>query len=100
MTKIRSKLGGATLLAAIAMPASAQSQVTYASYVCNNDVRLAVAYGPGYASIQIDGKSLELPHRLISVSGTRYSKEGYVLTVKGINARIKHGGITNNCTQE
>lgn len=99
MKIMKLKLAGAALLAA-ALPASAQTQVTYASYLCNNDVRLAVAYGPGYASIQIDGKSIELLHRLISVSGTRYSKDGYVLTVKGVSARIQHGGVTNTCTQE
>ncbi len=100
MSKMKLQFAAAVALATLPSPALAQSQVTYATYLCNNDVRFAAAYGPGYASIQIDGKSIELPHRLLSVSGTRYSKDGYVLTVKGYVARIKHNGTTNICTQE
>jgi membrane-bound inhibitor of C-type lysozyme len=100
MSRISLKVALAAGLYAVVQPALAQSQVTYATYLCNNDVRFAAAYWPGYASIQIDGKSIELPHRMFSVSGTRYSKGGYVLTVKGYVARIKHNGITNTCTQE
>ena len=100
MSRMNLKFALAAAFTALALPALAESQVTYATYLCNNDVRFAAAYGPGYASIQIDGKSVELRRRLLSVSGTRYSKSGYVLTVKGYVARIKHNGITNICTQE
>ena len=100
MSRMNLKFALAAAFTAFGLPALAESQVTYATYLCNNDVRFAAAYGPGYASIQIDGKSVELRRRLLSVSGTRYSKSGYVLTVKGYVARIKHNGITNICTQE
>ena len=81
---------------AFAAPASAQ---TYASYGCESGIRFAAAFFDGYAAVQIDGKSLLLPQR-VAITGARYSKSGVVLTVKGLNVRLKHGGVTSNCTLE
>ena len=90
--KVRLLLAAA--IAGVALPALAQ-QISYASYTCNNGVKFPVAFGPDYASVQIDGKSMELPHRRLSVSGTRYAADGVVFIVKGINARHTHSGVTN-----
>jgi membrane-bound inhibitor of C-type lysozyme len=80
----------------LAAPASAQ---TYATYSCVNGSRFAAAFFDGYAAIQIDGKSLILPQR-VTISGARFAKSGVTLTVKGINVRIKHSGVTTDCTLE
>lgn len=94
------KLLVASLVAGATLPASAQTQVSFANYTCNNGVKFPVAFGPGYVSVQIDGKSVELPHRALSVFGTRYAKDGIVFVVKGINAQLTHSGVTSACIQD
>ena len=80
----------------VGMPAQAQ---TYLHYRCVSGAEFELAFFPETRAVflQIDGKSLNLPKRL-SVTGSRYSKNGVTFWVKGDRATLKRGGKTTECT--
>jgi membrane-bound inhibitor of C-type lysozyme len=63
-----------------AAPASAQ---TFAEYACDDGTPVTAAFvrEPRSISLQIDGKSVNLPLRA-AISGTRYKKSGFTFWIK------------------
>jgi membrane-bound inhibitor of C-type lysozyme len=86
------------LSTAVASSALAQTVVNYR---CKDGSEVPVAFfqGDKRAHLQIDGKAMSLPRR-ISVTGTRYSRAGVTLRIKGNGATIRRGGRTTECTAE
>jgi membrane-bound inhibitor of C-type lysozyme len=79
----------------IAGTASAQ---TFLHFTCTGGAQFEAALFPDTraAFLQLDGKSLQLPKRL-AASGSRYSKGGITLRIKGRDARLRRGGKTVAC---
>lgn len=71
------RIGAALLLMLSALPARAQ---TFVSYSCADGTMISAAFFKGDRNMrmQLDGKALSLPQRL-AASGARYAKSGVVL---------------------
>jgi membrane-bound inhibitor of C-type lysozyme len=93
-----------TLVAVIAamtvnvLPAFAQTVTTYRC-ADGSEVPVAFFQGDKRAHVQLDGKSLSLPKR-ISVTGSRYSKGGVSISIKGATATVRRGRKSTQCAAE
>jgi membrane-bound inhibitor of C-type lysozyme len=87
-------------MASISAVAPAQGQ-TYLHYACRGGAEFEVAFFPETraAFLQIAGKSLNLPKR-VSVTGSRYAKDGVTFWFKGDRATLKRAGKTIECTSK
>ena len=76
-------------------PAHAQS---YLHYDCAGGTTFELTVFPDNraAFLQIDGKSLQLP-KFVSVTGTRYRKNGITVWVKGERATLRRAGKRIEC---
>jgi membrane-bound inhibitor of C-type lysozyme len=76
-------------------PTLAQS---YVHYECEGDssFELALFEGTKAAFLQLDGKSIRLPQS-VSVTGTRYRKDGITVWVKGERATLRRAGKRIEC---
>jgi membrane-bound inhibitor of C-type lysozyme len=81
------RIGAIMMLTLIALPAHAQTFVTFA---CSDGTTISAAFfkGEKRMHMQLDGKALALPRRL-SISGTRYAKGGVSFLVRGQDAMLK-----------
>ena len=86
----------ATVLAmALSEGALAQS---YVHYECEggSNFELALFEGTKAAFLQLDGKSIRLP-QFVSITGTRYRKDGITVWVKGERATLRRAGKRIEC---
>lgn len=81
-----------------ASPAHAQ---TYVQYQCAGGAHFELAlYSDNKAAfIQIDGKSIRMP-KSVSVTGTRYRKDGITVWIKGDRATLRRAGKRIECTRQ
>ncbi len=82
---------GIVLALLLAAPASAQTSATYR---CADGTVIPVEFYnvPRSASAQIDGKSVILPRKLLSVQGARYAKAGITLRISRDKIALKRKG--------
>jgi membrane-bound inhibitor of C-type lysozyme len=75
-------LGVVALLLGLWAPEQAVAQ-TFAEYICDDGTPIGAAFikEPRSVSLQVDGKSVNLPLR-IAISGTRYKKSGVTFWIK------------------
>jgi membrane-bound inhibitor of C-type lysozyme len=80
---------------ALSLPAGAQN---YAHYECEGGAsfELALFEGTKAAFLQVDGKSIRLP-QFVSVTGTRYRKDGVTVWVNGERATLRRAGKRIEC---
>jgi membrane-bound inhibitor of C-type lysozyme len=86
----------AMLMAApLNVPAAAQN---YVHYECHGGAsfELALFEGTKAAFLQVDGKSLRLPQS-ISITGTRYRRDGITVWVNGERATLRRAGKRIEC---
>jgi membrane-bound inhibitor of C-type lysozyme len=78
----------------------AQAQ-TYRHYTCRNGASFELALFPDTkaAFLQLDGKSIRLP-RFVSVTGTRYRKDGITLWIRSDRATLRRAGKRTECTAQ
>ena len=71
---------------------------TYYHYECTDGAHFEVAFYPETkaAFLQLDGKSIRLPQS-VSVTGTRYRKDGITVWVKGERATLRRAGKRIEC---
>lgn len=83
-------------LAALAAPAQAQ---TYVHYECAGGTQFELTLFPDTkaAFLQLDGKALRLP-KFVSITGTRYRKDGITVWVNGNRATLRRSGKRIECT--
>jgi membrane-bound inhibitor of C-type lysozyme len=81
------RIAAALLLMLSALPARAQ---TFVSYACADGSTISAAFFKGDRNMrmQLDGKALSLPQRL-AASGARYAKSGVSFWIKGRDATLK-----------
>ena len=77
------------------VPAQAQS---YVHYDCEGGTafELALFEGTKAAFLQLDGKSIRLPQS-VSITGTRYRRDGITVWVKGERATLRRAGKRIEC---
>ena len=82
---------------AIALSAPAQAQ-TYVHYECEGGAHFELTLFPDDKAIflQLDGKSLRLPQS-VSITGTRYRKDGITVWTKGERATLRRAGKRIEC---
>jgi membrane-bound inhibitor of C-type lysozyme len=87
-------------LTAVSFVPPAQAQ-TYYHYVCRNGASFELALFPDTkaAFLQLDGKSIRLP-RFVSVTGTRYRKDGITVWIRGDRATLRRAGKRTECTAQ
>ena len=86
----------ATVVAmALNAPARAQS---YIHYQCEGGAHFELTIFPDTkaAFLQLDGKSIRLPE-FVSVTGTRYRKDGITVWTKGERATLRRAGKRIEC---
>ena len=90
-------LGLAALVLAMAPGGAAQAQ-TYVHYECEGGTsfELALFEGTKAAFLQVDGKSIKLPQS-VSITGTRYRKDGITIWIKGDRATLRRAGKRIEC---
>jgi membrane-bound inhibitor of C-type lysozyme len=90
----RAALLSATVVA-LSAPARAQS---YRHYECEGGAHFELALFPDTKSVflQLDGKSIRLP-QFVSVTGTRYRKDGITVWVNGERATLRRAGKRIEC---
>ena len=90
-------LGLAALVLAMALSGAAQAQ-TYVHYECEGGTsfELALFDGTKAAFLQVDGKSIKLPQS-VSITGTRYRKDGITVWTKGERATLRRAGKRIEC---
>lgn len=95
MMRTGTRLGLAAL--AMAQSVTAQAQ-TYVHYECQGGTsfELALFEGTKAAFLQVDGKSIRLP-QFVSVTGTRYRKDGITVWTKGERATLRRAGKRIEC---
>ena len=87
----------AALLVATALSAPAGAQ-NYAHYKCEGGAsfELALFEGTKAAFLQVDGKSIRLPQS-VSVTGTRYRRDGVTVWINGERATLRRAGKRIEC---
>ena len=82
---------------AVVSHAPAQAQ-TYLHYECAGGASFDMALLPDDKAVfvQLDGKSLRLP-QFVSVTGTRYRKDGITVWIKGERATLRRAGKRLEC---
>ena len=95
MTRTGTRLGLAALATALSVSAQAQ---TYVHYECEGGTsfELALFDGTKAAFLQVDGKSIRLPQS-VSITGTRYRKDGITVWTKGERATLRRAGKRIEC---
>ena len=85
------------VLAAVILSAPAQAQ-TYLHYECAGGTAFELTLFPdnNAAFLQVDGKSIRLP-KSVSVTGTRYRKNGITVWVRGERATLRRAGKRIEC---
>jgi membrane-bound inhibitor of C-type lysozyme len=85
------------LLTATSLSVPAQSQ-SYVHYECDGGTafELALFEGTKAAFLQLDGKSIRLPQS-VSITGTRYRRDGITVWVKGERATLRRAGKRIEC---
>jgi membrane-bound inhibitor of C-type lysozyme len=102
MARIGNLVGWAALslaaLTASNVPAPAQ---TFFHYECAGGAHFELALLPDdkAAFLQLDGKSLRLP-KFVSVTGTRYRKDGITIWIKGSRATLRRAGKRIECRMQ
>jgi membrane-bound inhibitor of C-type lysozyme len=88
---------GVLALAALAPGAPAQAQ-SYVHYECEGGTTFELAYfaDTKAAFLQLNGKSLRLPQS-VSVTGTRYRRDGITVWTKGERATLRRAGERIEC---
>ena len=93
------KLAALPLATVVAMApgAPARSQ-SYVHYECEGGAHFELTlFGDTKAAfLQLDGKSIRLPQS-VSVTGTRYRKDGVTVWVKGERATLRRAGKRIEC---
>jgi membrane-bound inhibitor of C-type lysozyme len=86
-----------TTVLAMALSAAAQAQ-SYVHYECDGGTKFELTLFPDTkaAFLQLDGKSLRLP-QFVSVTGTRYRKDGVTVWVNGERATLRRAGKRIEC---
>lgn len=89
-------LPSATVVA-LTLTAPAHSQ-SYIHYECEGGAHFELALFPDTkaAFLQLDGKPLRLP-QFVSVTGTRYRRNGITVWVKGERATLRRAGKRIEC---
>jgi membrane-bound inhibitor of C-type lysozyme len=93
------RLAALPLAAAVAMASSAPARAqSYSHYECDGGAHfeLATFQDTKAAFLQLDGKSIRLP-QFVSVTGTRYRKDGITVWVKGDRATLRRAGKRIEC---
>jgi membrane-bound inhibitor of C-type lysozyme len=95
MMRIGAAMALAALTAGLAPPATAQS---FVNYECDGGSQFELALFPDIkaAFLQLDGKSVRLP-QFVSLSGTRYRKDGITIWIKGDRATLRRAGKRIEC---
>jgi membrane-bound inhibitor of C-type lysozyme len=96
MTRNAAWLGLAAVAAmALGTPARAQS---YTHYECEGGAHFELTRfsGTKAAFLQLDGKSIRLPQS-VSITGTRYRKDGITVWVNGERATLRRAGKRIEC---
>jgi membrane-bound inhibitor of C-type lysozyme len=85
------------ILGATGFAGTASAQ-TFLHFTCTGGAQFEAALFSDTRAVflQLDGKSLRLPKRL-AASGSRYSKGGVTLRIKGRTATLKRGGKALDC---
>ena len=80
---------------ALSAPARAQ---TYSHYECESGAHFELTVFPDTKAVflQLDGKSLRLP-QFVSITGTRYRRDGITVWVKGQRATLRRAGKRIEC---
>jgi membrane-bound inhibitor of C-type lysozyme len=88
-------LFAALATALLAPPAQAQQ---YFHYECEGGTHFELALFPDTkaAFLQLDGKSIRLP-KFVSVTGTRYRKDGITVWIKGDRATLRRARKRIEC---
>jgi membrane-bound inhibitor of C-type lysozyme len=96
-TGIRLGLAALPLVLAMALSGAAQAQ-SYVHYECEGGTsfELALFEGTKAAFLQVDGKSIRLP-QFVSITGTRYRKDGITVWTKGERATLRRAGKRIEC---
>src|SRR6476620_579786 len=81
----------------MALSGAAQAQ-NYVHYECEGgpSFELALFDGTKAAFLQVDGKSIRLPQS-VSITGTRYRKDGITVWIKGERATLRRAGKRIEC---
>ena len=89
-----------TTLAAVALTTPARAQ-QYFHYECAGGTHFELALFPGTkaAFLQLDGKSIRLP-KFLSVTGTRYRKDGITIWIKGNRATLRRARKRIECRKQ
>ena len=84
-----------------AAPPAAAQNVTFQTFRCGDGTEFVAAFfkGTRAAYVQLDGKKMTLPRRLLSISGTRYSAGGVTLRIKANAATLSRGGRSTDCSE-
>jgi len=87
-------------LTGVFLASLAQAQ-TYRHYTCRNGASFELALFPDTKAtfLQLDGKSIRLP-RFVSVTGTRYRKDGVTVWIRGNRATLRRAGKRTECTAQ
>src|SRR4029078_10908366 len=99
MTRTGTWLGLAALPLVVAMALSgAAAAQDYVHYECEGGTsfELALFEGTKAAFLQVDGKSIRLP-QFVSITGTRYRKDGITVWTKGERATLRRAGKRIEC---
>ena len=99
MTRTGTWLGLAALPLVLAMALSGAAQAqSYVHYECEGGTsfELALFEGTKAAFLQVDGKSIRLP-QFVSITGTRYRKDGITVWTKGERATLRRAGKRIEC---
>jgi membrane-bound inhibitor of C-type lysozyme len=95
MTRIGAAMALTALTAGLVSPASAQS---FLHYECDGGSQFELALFPDTkaAFLQLDGKSVRLP-QFVSLTGTRYRKDGITIWINGNRATLRRAGKRIEC---
>jgi membrane-bound inhibitor of C-type lysozyme len=95
MMRQGARLGLVLFAWVLGSPAQAQ---TYTHYDCDGGTSFELALFPGTkaAFLQLDGKSIKVP-QFLSVTGTRYRKDGVTVWTKGERATLRRAGKRIEC---
>ena len=93
------RLAALAFATAVAMaPGAAAQAQTYVHYECEGGSHFELMLFPDTkaAFLQLDGKSIRLP-KSVSVTGTRYRRDGITVWTKGDRATLRRAGKRIEC---
>jgi membrane-bound inhibitor of C-type lysozyme len=77
---------------AIALAAGPVRAQTFTTYRCADGTVMPVVFHQNVANVQLDGKALRLPRRLLSTSGARFAAAGVTLRISRNRVSLKRPG--------